>query len=661
MDPPQIVIPEDPGLAHPFCMSSTPERFRQVHLDFHTSPYIEGIGAAFDPDRFADTLATASVNSITLFAKCHHGLLYYETDHEARHPHLSCDLLGLQIAALRKRDIKCPIYLSVQCDEWAADHHPEWIALDPEGRRVGRPPLSGGESSWQILDMASPYLDYLCAQTEEVLQRFAPVDGLFFDMCWDQPSVSNWAKARMREWNLDPASAEDRAGYARRLTRHYMDRLKALADRYQPGVPIWFNSRPLTAVREEQSYLRHVEIEALPTSFWGYTYFPIHVRLVRPLGLPMIGMTGRFHKGWADFGGLRTAPSLLYDCAQALAHGAGCSVGDQLHPSGLLDEGAYTVIGEVFSHVKKCEPWCRDTKAVAEMAVLFTDPSTDTRAGTTHEGAWRILAPLGVQFAFLPPEEDFSGYAAVYVPECVKVDAALEQRLAEFEKRGGRVIQETPPGEPSPFTKTYCRFEEGRGQGLPKTDHVFYEQGMRLVPAETDIVLARVVEPYFERTWDHFCSHAQTPPKREVSPYAAAVIRGNRALLAWPVLRACATHGNLVCRELVAAALEELLPDRALRITGPRYVEAVVNERADDTVVHLLSFLPQKRTPTLEMVEETIPAYDVSISLRVPRKVRAVHLQPVNQPLEFSQENGRCHFTIARFDGHTMAVVEFAD
>ena len=33
--------------------------YRQIHLDFHTSEQIEGIGADFDPQEFADTLAKA--------------------------------------------------------------------------------------------------------------------------------------------------------------------------------------------------------------------------------------------------------------------------------------------------------------------------------------------------------------------------------------------------------------------------------------------------------------------------------------------------------------------------------------------------------------------------------------------------------------------------
>ena len=51
-------------------------RYRQVHLDFHTSEYIPDIAADFDKDEFAKTLEEAHVDSITCFARCHHGWLY---------------------------------------------------------------------------------------------------------------------------------------------------------------------------------------------------------------------------------------------------------------------------------------------------------------------------------------------------------------------------------------------------------------------------------------------------------------------------------------------------------------------------------------------------------------------------------------------------------
>jgi hypothetical protein len=86
-------------------------RFRQIHLDFHTSEQIPDVGAAFDPEAFATTLARARVNSITCFARCHHGLIYYDTrlNPERRHPHLQRNLLKEQIDACHARGIRVPI------------------------------------------------------------------------------------------------------------------------------------------------------------------------------------------------------------------------------------------------------------------------------------------------------------------------------------------------------------------------------------------------------------------------------------------------------------------------------------------------------------------------------------------------------------------------
>src|SRR5690349_16280602 len=73
--------------------------FRHIHLDFHTSPAVTGVGAEFKAAEFATVLKDAAVNSITVFAKCHHGMSYYPTKVGVRHPNLKIDLLGEIIEA----------------------------------------------------------------------------------------------------------------------------------------------------------------------------------------------------------------------------------------------------------------------------------------------------------------------------------------------------------------------------------------------------------------------------------------------------------------------------------------------------------------------------------------------------------------------------------
>lgn len=84
---------------------------RQIHLDFHTTKDIAGIGASFNAEDFARTAKEASISSITVFARCHHGWLYYDSKKfpELVHPHLeNKNLLVEQVRALHAQGINAP-------------------------------------------------------------------------------------------------------------------------------------------------------------------------------------------------------------------------------------------------------------------------------------------------------------------------------------------------------------------------------------------------------------------------------------------------------------------------------------------------------------------------------------------------------------------------
>ena len=59
---------------------------RQIHLDFHTSELIPGVGSRFDKRQWQEALRLGHVNWINVFAKCHHGWSYYPTRVGNVHP-----------------------------------------------------------------------------------------------------------------------------------------------------------------------------------------------------------------------------------------------------------------------------------------------------------------------------------------------------------------------------------------------------------------------------------------------------------------------------------------------------------------------------------------------------------------------------------------------
>ena len=661
----------------------TPVPFRQIHLDFHTGAAIPDVGRDFDAKAFAKAMKQANVNSVTVFAKCHHGHLYYNTKRAERHPGLkkNLDLLGEQVEALHREGIRAPIYLSVQCDEYAANTHPEWICRNPDGTTVGRKPIDNPLPffQWQILDLNSDYQEYLAEQTAEVLKVFKPVDGIFYDMCWDQPSVSQAALRAMVKANLNPEKEEDRAKHAHNVALAYMKRFHGQVRAASKDATVYFNSRPLSNLAEEVPYLEQVEIEALPTGGWGYMYFPKNVRFARTFGKPYLGMTARFHKSWGDFGGLKPYAALEYETAQMLAHGARCSIGDQLHPRGRTDNGTYELIGKAYARVAEREEWCLDATAQTDIG-LFQVPGGYHIAGS-DEGATRMLTHLKAQFDVVMPTSNLAAYKVLILPDAVPVDAALAKKLAAFVKAGGNLLLSGVSGLDKEGTKSllpelgisadgasphqfgYLRFGKRIDRDVADSNHVCYERGYRVKALKGTESLGTWCDPYFERAWNHFNSHCQTPDATPTD-FPIATLRegsgkaGSVAYIAFPVFAAFGNHGNTQYKLLVRNILNLLLPNPVIRVTAPSSTEVSVMRQGQRTVVHLLQYCPERRTKELDIVEDIVPLYRVPLSLAVAKAPKKVYMAPSREALPFTWAAGRIDLTVPEIVGHAMVVVE---
>ncbi len=662
--------------------------FRQVHLDYHTSPLIPDVGADFDPAAFARTLKGAAVNSVTVFARCHHGLSYYPTQVATPHPALKRDLLGEMIEACHREGIQAPIYITVVWDEHAGTTHPEWRQVDPAGRLVGRPPLSG-EWGWQWLCMNSPYADYVAAQTEEICRRY-PVDGIFFDIVMQtQPGcVCTHCLRSMRQLGLDPTAEADLRRHTLIVEHNFMRRMTALVHRFHPQARIFYNSRlrldpdPATGMRAEADHYTHWEIESLPSGGWGYNHFPLFARYYQTLGKEFLGMTGRFHLSWADFGGLKNQAALEYECFRQLALGAQCSIGDQLHPRGRLDPTVYALIGAVYHRVAACEPWCDGAVPQAEIGVLMPGlvyKREESTGRETLEGAMRLLTETGQQFQFLDRAGDLGRYRLLIAPDDVPFDDDLAARVRAYLAGGGALILSdraglTPDGTgfaldeiglayegPTPYAPNFYHVTaETPGEiaaGIPPTDYVMYLPGSRVRPQAGTVALVGEAVPYFNRTWEHFSSHRQTPAEGP-SGYPLVTRRGRVIYFASPIFRAFQVYGNGVYKALVRNAVAALLPDPLVRAGLPSAGEVTLLAQGKRLVCHLLYYTPQRRTTQIDIVEDVVPLCDVPLAVRAGTAPRRVYLAPQGQDLPFERDGAYIRCRVPEIRGHQMVVVE---
>jgi hypothetical protein len=89
------------------------------------------------------------------------------------------------------------------------------------------------------------------------------------------------------------------------LKRYYQKSTFACKNK-QEYMPIFHNNGHIQrGNRDVLKYFSHLELESLPTGGWGYDHFPISAKYCQNLPYDFLGMTGKFHTTWGEFGGFK--------------------------------------------------------------------------------------------------------------------------------------------------------------------------------------------------------------------------------------------------------------------------------------------------------------------------------------------------------------------
>ena len=669
--------------------NTRPLRYRQIHLDFHTSEHVPDVGAAFDPDAFVKAFKDAHVDSVTIFAKCHHGWSYYPTKVGAPHPTLARpDLLGDMVKALNAADIASPIYISVQWDERNARLHPEWRVVSPEPDN----PFAPGEltANWHTLCLNHPaYFDELLAQSREVVRAYDP-PGLFFDIVLAPDCLCAACMQTMQDMGLDPENPADRLKKDEAVNARFRSEMTdALASDF-PGLGIFYNCGHIHKQGPERfEPYTHLEIESLPTGGWGYDHFPSGARYAAFLGLDYMSHTGKFHTSWGEFGGFKHPQALEYETAQMVALGAKCLVGDQLHPNGAINPDTYATIAPAYRRIEALQPVLEGARQVSEVAILSAEyfhPSGD-RNNAIDDGVSQMLLELKYPFDVIDPSASFEDYRLLILPDAIPVDAVLGQRLADYEAQGGKILFSGDSGrnadgrlmlpagielgEPVDFDPSYMRASRTLDSRLPESPFVVYGRARSVRAAEAE-VLAEVVAPYFNRTYAHFCSHLHTPDDPEAAPLGAAVtLHGGVGYIAYPIFSIYRAIGQPLYKYLVRGLIERLLPDPALSTDLPSSGRATLTRQQSRGrhVLHLLYGPPQVRghavpnrtggTRIIEMIEDIPAIGPVTAQVRVPREPSRVFDAMTGDDVPWALGvDGTVDVTIPRLHIHAALVFE---
>ena len=673
-----------------------PLRFRQIHLDFHTSPHIPGIGKKFDKSQWQETLKAAAVDSITLFSKCHHGWSYHPTTVGKTHPHLGFDLLRAQYEATKEAGINAPVYLSAGVDNLASYDHPEWREVDKEGRYAG---WAKGtlEPGFHMMDFHSPYLDHLCAQIREAVRLFPDCDGIFLDIISQNQSCGRWSLEFMKAHGLDPEKEVDRNESSKLALEKYYKLTTEAAKSLRSDMPIFHNAGHIPRGRHDIfTHFSHLELESLPTGGWGYDHFPMSAKYACNLPFDFLGMTGKFHTTWGEFGGYKHPNALRYECAAMLAFGSKCSVGDQLHPDGTLDPSTYGIIGAAYREVEAKEDWCRGAQQVFDLGILSSEAESATqRESLSDEGACRVLLESHFLFGLVDRTMEFARYKALVLPDSIRVDAELKAKIDAYLAQGGKLILSGESGlwkdkaefafdlggdylGLSPCFPPDKEFKHGHDYLLPvpglrpsfvNMPQIMYERSHR-IRATTGVSLGQIFDPYFNRTWDHFSSHQHTPAKPEASGFDCGVRHGSILYFAHPVFRNYRAYGAVAHRDFIVAALRALLGDKltlSTNLPSTARVSLTEDPALNRLVLHVLYAPTISRGgviqlsggtvsggKSVEVIEDLPSLQGVEVTLNLSHAVKSVRLVPQGGEVPVRKTGNGITLSLPDFSCHQM-------
>jgi len=655
--------------------------FRQIHLDFHTSEKIPGIGTRFDKEQFQNALKTGHVNSINIFSKCHHGWAYHPSKANQTHPNLHFDLLKAQIEAAHEIGVKTPVYLSAGVDEKLATRRPEWLVRDAQNKPTGTPGfLTPG---YHVFCMNTPYLDYLIEQIKEVCINY-DLDGLWLDIVGVQPCYCTTCINTLRAEGKDPSDESAIWDLAERTYANYTRRCREVVDSIKPGLPIFHNSGHIHAGRRDLAHANtHLEIESLPTGGWGYDHFPLCAKYAQSIGMEYLGMTGKFHTSWGEFGGFKHPNALKYEVSLSAANGAKCCIGDQLHPSGEMDMATYKLIGEAYKTLEEKEEWLDQVTPVTDIAVLSSESYNSLfglgmteRLTKSDTGAARILLEGKYLFDVIDAEADMTPYKIIILPDFERITPALKTKLDIFLAKGGKLLATGKSGlyidkeefafdfgvdyvGESAYNPCYIR-PDFEMEGLYDTSYIMYSKA-EVTSLTTGTMLAKQENPYFNRTAEHFCSHQHAPNSGEFA--GPGMTEGKDGIyINWQVFDEYAVKGSLILKRIVQYALDRLLGESKTLTTtlGAQGVVTLMEQKKENRYInHLLYAVPVKRGSGIEIIEDIVPVYHTQVTLKVPKTIRNVYLAPQKETIPFTQENGVITFEVEKIDCHQMVVLEY--
>ena len=649
---------------------------RAIHFDFHTVSGIDGLLKNFDAADFAKTLADANVEYINFAAMCNNGYCYYPTKVGVVYPGLERDILGEIISECHKNGIGVSAYLNVGINFEAAKNHLIWSRMSKDGKLIEKYNIfvhdcDKKDENYFVRSMCfnnNEYVQYVKDIVKEIITY--DIDGIFCDGFYPEACFCPICLHKMFSEGIDINDNNAVLEYQDTVSHRFSDEIRNMVGY---GKYAFFNND-----KTPESMLNtHAEIEVLPSWTWiHYESFNQRAAYLRNIYKERIYMTGRFQRDWGDFGGIRPRAALENDVYDAYLQGYSISFGDHLDPVRGLNKEMYKVIGEIYSNVKKLEPYTENTEYIAEIAVLTKNYTQ------LHEHRFRavsrMLYELKYTFDVVNFDMDFTKYKLLIIPDNVEMTDLLIERLNAYTKQGGKILSSGTAGLKNDFSgfaldcyneieycgldeskRAYFRLKEGFTDYKDGIWAIYYYKNEDETIGGTAIKMknnggeqtATYVSAYFDimKKGLHGCYY--TPPKEETE-FAVAVAGKNAAHICFDVFNNYGIYFLQAHKVLVSQLIKKLMPEKLICSDLPSTARISLMGKTEYDLLHIKVTYPEHRNFRAVIEEHNV--IEKGKYVLVKGKYNGAKVVLTNETLITEDINGYTKIYLPKIVGYVM-------
>ncbi len=641
------------------------ESFLGIHFDFHAGHDCTEVGKSVTREMIEGIIDKVRPDYLQCDCKGHPGISSYPTKVGNPAPGFVKDQLRIWREVTAERGVGLFMHYSGVYDIEAVTKHPSWARIDEKGKR-----------DKQKTSVFGPYVDKLMIpQLKELCDEYG-VDGVWVDgESW--ATEPDYGKRAREAWKALtgsdelPKSPEDpqywefrefcREGF-RRYVRHYVDEMH----RHNPGFQIASNWAFTSDMPEPVS----ADIDFISGDYPLQDSVNVARMVARciarqgkPWDLMAWAFSGRFQS--ENIWSTKTPVQLCQEASVVLAMGGGFQAYFTQKHDGAISEWQMDLMAETAKFCRAREELCHRAEVVPQIGLVLST------AGYYHHKAGSLFAPWGGELvpisgvlnALLDAQQSveilmehqlqgrLAEYPLIVIPEWDYLAPEFVQELKDYVCDGGNLLL-VGPGP----VKLFADELDITLQGEPTEKKAWVEQDGWLAGILANYQATELGPKAQQFGKLHAINDraSASEPAAVMTPYGKGKVAGVLVDLG----RRYRTSRTSVVRNFLSAIARELCPEPLVEVTGSHFVDVVPTRQDGKLMVNLINTAGPHHDPSVYTYDEIPPLGPLSVTIRTAKQPKSVTIQPADEKLAFSFQDGKIKLTVQRIAIHEVIVVE---